>query len=117
MTPSLVIATLAVAALLSGWAGVYAIRDQLPGKRFLQGLFVLEGVLFAQLGYLLYLLGGGGRPAETGAFAAYLILSLLLVPGGLALSVDERTRYGTLTVLISLLAVLVIEWRLIGTWR
>ncbi len=117
MTPSLVIATFAVAAVLSVLATAYAVRDQLPGKVFLQGLFVLQAVLFAQLGYLLYLLGGGERPAETGAFAAYMILSLLLVPGGLALSVDERTRYGTLTVLISLLAVLVIEWRMIGTWR
>lgn len=117
MTPSLVIATLVVAAVLSLWAGVLAARDQLPGKPFLQGLFVLQGVLFAQLGHLLYLLGGGERPAETGAYAAYMILSLLLVPGGLALSADERSRYGTLTLLVALLATLVIEWRLVATWR
>lgn len=116
MTPSLVVATSAVTALLVAWAATAAALDRLPGRRFLQALFLLQGLLVAQLAHVLYLLGGGERPAETSAFAAYLVLSLLLLPGGLALSAEERTRYGTLTLLIALVALAVVESRLVATW-
>ena len=44
------------------------------------------------------------------------MLSLLLLPGGLALSSGEHSRYGTLVLGVACLAVLVVEWRMAVTW-
>jgi hypothetical protein len=117
VTPSLVIAVLVVSLGLAVWSGVLAGLDRLYGKRFLQGMFLLQGVLVAQGAYALYLVGGDSDPREPGAFAAYAVLSVLLVPGSFGLALEEKTRYGTLVLSAACLATAVIEWRMVGTWR
>jgi hypothetical protein len=117
VTPVLVVAVLVVALGLAAWSAVLAARDVLFGKRFLQGMFVLQGLLVAQGAYALYLIGGGERPVETASFAAYAVLSVLLVPGAFGLSLDEKSRYGTLVLTAACLATAVIEWRMVVTWR
>lgn len=116
MTPALVVAVLVVSLGLAGWSAAYAARDVLYGRRFLQGMFVLQGVLVTQAVGVLVFLGGGERPVETAAFACYVVLSLLLVPGAFGLALEEKTRYGTLVMTICCLAVAVLETRLVGTW-
>lgn len=116
MTPALVAAVLVVSLALAAWSGAYAARDVLYGRRFLQGMFALQGVLVAQLAGVLVFLGGDERPDETAAFASYLVLSLLIVPGSFGLALEEKTRYGTLVMTIACLAIAVIETRLVGTW-
>ena len=98
------------------WAGVAAALDREPGPVFVKAVFAVQSLLVGQLFYVLLRVGGGDRPASTGAFAGYVVLSLLLLPGGLVLSADERTRYGTLVVAVALVAIAVVELRLDATW-
>lgn len=116
MTPALVVATLVACLALALWSAGFAALDRLPGRRFLQAMFGLQGLFVAQLAVALYFVGGGERPAETTAFIAYLVLSLLLVPGAFGLALEEKTRYGTLVLTIACLAAAVVETRLVATW-
>jgi len=116
MSPALVTAVTAVAVLVGLLSLVAAARGLAPGKLQLQALLGLQLVLLGQLAYVLYRLSGGERPAEKGAFAGYVVLSLLLLPGGFALAVEERTRWGSLVLAIACLVVAVVELRLGATW-
>jgi hypothetical protein len=117
VTPSLVVAVLAVSLALAVWSGIEAARDQLIGRRFLQGMFLLQLLLLAQGAYALYLFSGDAKPAEPGAFLAYALLSVLLIPGAFGLALEEKTRYGTLVLTAACLATAVLEWRMVATWR
>ena len=116
MPPALLAAVLVVAGLLTLLGLVDAARGRAPSRVLLQGLFALEALLVVQLVAVALRLGDGQRPAETGAFAGYAVLSFFLLPGGLALSVDERSRWGTLVLAVACLAVAVVELRLDATW-
>ena len=82
---------------------------------------------FAVLGVLLVLLLGqavGGsialaqttRDVEGVTFVAYLVTALLIVPVGAALSLVERSRWGTGVLVVMLLTVLACEARLHSLW-
>lgn len=116
MAPPLVTAVLAVALTLALWATVAGGLDRQPGGTYLKAMFGMQALLVAQLAYVLFRISGGDRPASTGTFAGYLVLSLLLLPGGFVLAVEERSRYGTLVLAVALLAVAVVELRLDATW-
>lgn len=116
MTSALLVAVLVVGGLLTLWAAGAAAMDREPSKRLLQGLLGFQLLLLVQLAAVLVAVANGERPAETGAFAGYVVLSLLLLPGGLALTVDERSRYGTLVMAVACLTVVVVELRLDATW-
>lgn len=116
VNPALVVAVLAVAVGLAVAAGIVAALGHAPPRRLLQGLLALQLVLLAQLVVVGYRLAQGTRPQEVGAFVGYLVLSLLLLPGGLALSVDERSRYGTLVLGVACVTVAVVELRMVATW-
>ncbi len=106
-------ASLAVAAVAAGAAAL----GRPPGRGLLRTMFALQALLFVQLLVVLGRLSGGARPAETGTFAGYVVLSLLLLPGGLALAVEERTRWGSAVLAVACLTVAVVELRLDATWR
>lgn len=112
LTTVVLVATLAAAAL----AALACARGRAPGPVELKALLALQLVLIVQLGVVLYRLGGGQRPSEAGAFAGYVVLSLLLLPGGLALTADERNRWGSLALAVACLVVAVVELRLVATW-
>lgn len=116
MSSGLVLAVLVVAGLLAAWAAVAAALGQQPARRFLQGLLGLQLVLLAQAGLVGYRLAEDVRPAETGAFVGYLVLSLLLLPGGLALSADEHSRWATVVLAVATVTVAVVELRMVSTW-
>ena len=116
MTSGLTAGVLVLAVLLALWAVVEAAAGHAPRRWLLQGLLGLQLVLLGQGAVVGVGLAQGDRPGQAGAFAGYLVLSLLLLPGGLALSVDERTRYGTLVLAVACLAVAVVELRLVATW-
>jgi len=116
MSTGLVLAVIVLGGLLAAWSAVAAALGQAPPRRLLRALFALQAVLVAQLAVVGGRLLQGHRPAETGAFAGYLVLSLLLLPGGLALSADEQTRYGTLVLAVACLTVAVVELRMQATW-
>ena len=116
MSAGLVVAVLVVAGLVTVWAGVAAAAGRAPSRRLLQGLLALQLLLLVQLAAVLWRWSGGERPTSVATFVGYLVFSLLLLPGGLALSVEERSRYGTLVLAVACLAVAAVELRLDVTW-
>ena len=108
---------LAVVAVALGVAGlVLAGMNRQPGKPYLQGILVLQLLLLAQAAIAMTRLLQGGRPEQLGAFAGYLIVSVLLVPGGAIWSLEENSRYGTLILAVVCLVVAVLQQRLFGLW-
>lgn len=104
-----------LALLLALGAGVYAGRDRLPGRLHLQGLFVLQALLLVQAVVVVVQLGDwDGSVAEM---LGYLVVSALLVPGGMVLAVEERTRWGTLVLAAACLTVAVVVVRLLAVWE
>ncbi len=107
----------AVVAVALGVAGlVLAAFDRRPGKPLLQGILLLQLLLLAQAAGAVAKLLGGDRPEEFGAFTGYLIVSVLLVPGGAFWSLEEESRYGTLILAVVCLVVAVLQQRLVGLW-
>ena len=116
MVPSLTVAVAAVAIAQAVAGGVLAARDLRPGKPLLQGLLLLQLLLLAQAAVAVVRLVGGDRPVETGAFVGYLVVSVLLVPGGLVWSFEEKSRYGTLVLAVVCLVAAVLQERLGTLW-
>jgi hypothetical protein len=107
-------AVLAVSLALGVWALVLAALDRLPPKVHLQALFLLQAVLVVQAVIALTRLGEWG--GSSGELTGYLAVSALLVPGGLILAVEERSRWGTLVLAAACLTVAVVEVRLLAVW-
>ena len=116
MTAGFVVAVLVVAVALALWGAVASGLGRTPPRRLLQGLLALQLVLLAQAAVVVVRLAQGRHAQEAGAFFGYLIFSLLLLPGGLALSVDEHSRYATAVLAVACLTVAVIELRMVATW-
>lgn len=114
MVDGLATAVLVVSLALGLWALVLAALDRLPPKLHLQGLFLLQAVLVVQA--VLALLRLGDWDGSDGELTGYLAVSALLVPGGLILAVEERSRWGTLVLAAACLTVAVVEVRLLAVW-
>ena len=114
MTGGLATVVFALSLALGLWALVRAALDRLPTQRLLQVLFALQAVLVAQAVVALVRMGDWG--GSKGELSGYLAVSALLVPGGLVLSVEERSRYGTLVLAVACLVVAVVELRLLQVW-
>lgn len=116
MPTALVVAVVAAALVVALLGAAAAAAGRAPGRLQLRALLALQLGLLGQLAYVLSRLAQGDRPAERGAFAGYAVLSLLLLPGGLALAVEEHTRWGSLVLAVAGLVVTVVELRLAATW-
>jgi hypothetical protein len=114
MTDALATVVFVLSLALGGWALVWAAMDRLLPKVHLQGLFLLQAVLVAQAVVALVRMGDWG--GSNGELSGYLAVSALLVPGGLVLAVEERSRYGTLILAVACLVVAVVEVRLLSVW-
>ena len=116
MVGSLAAAILALTLALAAAGAVLAALNRRPGKPLLQGLLVLQLLLLGQAGVAVARLLRGERPVEQGAFIGYLVVSVLLVPGGLVWSFEEKSRYGTLILGAACLVVAVLQVRLLSLW-
>ena len=114
MTGALATPVFVLSLALAAWALVWAVRDRLLPKLHLQALFLLQAVLIAQAVIALVRMGDWG--GSKGELSGYLAVSALLVPGGLVLAVEERSRYGTLILAVACLVVAVVEVRLLSVW-
>ena len=114
MTGGLAAAVFVLSLALGVWALLSAAVDRLLPKAHLQALFLLQVVLIVQA--VLALARLGDWDGSTGSLVGYLAVSLLLVPGGLVLAVEERSRWGTLVLAVSSLVVAVVELRLLAVW-
>lgn len=114
MLPGLVTGLVVLALLLAVAAFVLAAFDRLPPKAYLQGLLVLQLLVLVQAVVALTRLGGwDGR---TGELLGYLAVAFLLVPGGMVLTVEERTRWGTAVLGATCLVLAVVVLRLQVIW-
>ena len=115
ITPLAVAVTVVAVAL--GLAGlVLAALDRRPGKPVLQGVLLLQLLLLVQGGVAVAKLLSGDRPDDLGAFGGYLLVSVLLVPGGAIWALEEKSRYGTLILAVVCLVSAVLQERLVGLW-
>ena len=114
MTPALVTALLVVSLLLAGVSLVCALLDRLPPKLHLQGLIVLQVLVIVQAVVALVRLGGW--KGSLGELLGYLAVAFLLVPGGMVLAVEERSRYGTVVLGVACLVLAVVVVRLQVVW-
>ena len=104
-----------VAALVVGvWAALWGLADREPGRALLQALLALQLLLLVQGGLGLARVAGPGV-AQTGSFLGYLVLSVLLLPGAMALAVQERSKWASFVVGFACLVVAVVELRLGAT--
>ena len=91
-----------------------AALDRLPPRVHLLSLIALQLVLVAQAVIALFRLGGwDGR---LGELLGYLAVSVVVLPGGMALVVEERSRWGTLVLAVACLTVAVVTMRLQVVW-
>jgi hypothetical protein len=104
----------ALAVLLGAVALVLALRDRLPPKPLLQGLLLLQALVIAQAVVALSRLGGWEGP--TGELIGYLVVAFVLVPGGMVLALEERTRWGTAILGVACLVLAVVVLRLDTVW-
>ncbi len=114
MVDGLATALIVVSLVLAAWAGACAALDRLPPKAHLQLLFLLQGLVVLQAAVALVRSGGwdGSKPELFG----YLAVSAVLVPGGLFLTVEERSRWGTLVLAAACLVLVVVVVRLQTVW-
>ncbi len=114
MSDGLVLAVTVLALLLAVTAFVLAALDRLPPKVHLQGLLLLQVLVLVQAVLALVRLGGWDGPA--GELLGYLAVAVLLVPGGMVLTVEERTRWGTAVLGAACLVLVVVLVRLQVVW-
>ncbi|MGH3312633.1 MAG: hypothetical protein ACRDP3_18970 [Streptomyces sp.] len=110
--------TLAVAALaLAGWCGWAAYRDQPTKDWHFIGMAVVSLLALAQLVAGIVALAGGEHPAEgTAVFVAYLLAVVACLPVVGLISLTERTRWGSLTVVAGAVVLAVLQVRLHDIW-
>ena len=116
MVDPLAAAIVLVALLLATWGGVLAGLDRLPGKGLLRGLLLLQLLVLVQAGIAVVRMVGGETPGSLGALVGYLLVSVVIVPLGTYWSLEERTRYSTLVLVVACLTVAVLVGRLLMVW-
>lgn len=114
MVDGLAAGLIGLSLLLAVVAGVWAALDRLPPRLHLQGLLVLQVALLVQA--VLVLARVGAWDGSTGELLGYLAVSVILVPGGMVLALEERTRWGTLVLAAACLTVAVVVVRLQDVW-
>ena len=104
-----------VALLLAVSAFAFAARDRLPPKAHLLGLLLLQVLVVVQAMVALVRIGDWGGP--IGELLGYLAMALVLVPGAMALTVEERNRWGTNVLGVACLVLTVVLLRLQSIWE
>ena len=96
---------------------VMLVRDESPpGDPYFLLLGLLLVVLLVQAVVGLVALAGTEADVDAPTFVAYLLTAVLVVPVGAALALVERSRWGTLVLLVALLTVAAMQVRLDSLW-
>ena len=115
MVDALVQVLLVLSLLLAAVAFGCALLDRMPPRLHLQGLLLLQLLVIVQAVVALSRLGGWDGP--TGELLGYLAVAFLLVPGGMVLALEERTRWGTAVLGAACLVLAVVVLRLGVVWQ
>ncbi len=114
MVDGLATALIALSLALALWAAACAALDRLPPKTHLQALFLLQALVVLQA--VVALVRAGDWSGPKAELFGYLAVSAVLVPGGLVLTVEERSRWGTLVLAAACLTLAVVVVRLSTVW-
>ena len=114
MVDGLVTVLLVLAVLLAAAALVFAALDRLPARWHLQGLILLQLLVMVQAVLALGQLGSW--EGATGELLGYLAVAFLLLPGGMVLTLEERSRWGTAVLGGACLVLAVVVTRLVQVW-
>jgi hypothetical protein len=116
LTPLTVV--LAAAALaLAAWCGWAAFRDQPTKDWHFIGMAVVTLLALVQLAVGVVHLARGEDPAEgTAVFVAYLAAVVLCLPVVGLVSLTERTKWGSLTVVAGAVVLAALQARLHDIW-
>ena len=116
MSTPLAVAIAVVTVALGVACLVLAALDRRPGKPVLQGVLLLQALLLVQGAVAVVALLRGAELPDFGAFVGYLVVSVLLVPGGAVWALEEKSRYGTLILAVVCLVAAVLQQRLLSLW-
>lgn len=117
MFDALTIATSVAALVLAAWCGLAFARDQSTKDWHFIGMGVVSLLALAQLVIGVVRLAQGQEPDQgTVLFVAYLVGAALCVPAAGFMSLTERTRWGSMTVLAGGVVLAVLEVRLYDIW-
>jgi hypothetical protein len=114
---ALATASILLSLVLAGWGLLATVRNRPPDRSHLIGLAVVEVALLALTSVALVAIAGGGRPAEPGTFAGYLVTIVCLPPLAAVLARMEPTRWGSAIVTVVCLVIPVVVLRLQQTWQ
>jgi hypothetical protein len=109
-------AVIVAGLLTAAWCLLAAVRDRPTGYGQLAAMAVAEVLALVLGGWAVVRLVAGERPAELATFIGYLIVALLLLPAGAALSIVERTRWGAVIAGVAALVLPVLVVRLQQVW-
>jgi hypothetical protein len=116
LTP-LTVALAVAALLLAAWCGWAAYRDQPTKDWHFAGMAVVTLIALAQLVVGVVRLAGGAEPAGgTAVFVAYLLGVVCCLPVVGLMSLTERTRWGSLSVVAGAVLLAVLQVRLHEVW-
>src|SRR5262245_18969139 len=117
MLDALTVATAVTALLLAAWCGWAAYRDQPAKDWHFIGMAVVTLLALVQLAVGVVQLARGEKPEQgTTIFVAYLLGALACVPVAGFMSLAERTRWGSLTVVAGGVVLAVLQVRLYDIW-
>ena len=116
LTP-LTVALAVAALLLAAWCGHAAYRDQPTKDWHFIGMAVVTLLALVQLVIGVVQLAGGSEPAGgTAVFVSYLLGVVCCVPVVGVISLSERTRWGSLSVVAGAVVLAVLQARLHEVW-
>lgn len=113
LATTIIIAALVVAA----YSGLMALLSRPPRLPHLVGLAIVEVVLLLQAVVATGRLFTGDRPDGLAPFVGYLLTAVLIPPLAALLGWAERTRWGSVIVLVACLVVPVMVVRLQQVWN
>jgi hypothetical protein len=112
LSAAVIVASLALAL----WCLVTAVRDRVAGRAHLVGASVVEVLVLALVGVAVAGLVSGHRPAAFVTFVGYVVMTVLLLPAAVGLSLMERTRWGAAIIAGGSVVVPVLVLRLHQLW-
>lgn len=116
MNSALSVAVIVASLALAAWCLLTAVRDRVAGTAHLVGAAAVEVLTLVLLGAAVAGLAAGHRPAEFVTFIGYLVMTALIVPAGVGLSLLEPSRWGAAIIAGAAVVLPVLVLRLQQLW-
>ena len=110
-------AIIAACLAYAAWSLYAVIRNRIPREPHVIGAGVIELLLVLQLVVAIVMMIVEGTPDQTALFVAYLAFTAVVVPVALIWALAEKSRWGTMVLVIAALVVPVLVLRLGQIWE